>query len=1186
MTDSTPATWRRNIGALILVAAMVLSGIPAIKVTGVGTGTEPFLPIDSAPAYTFSDFAWADNGTTGLAVGNTSGDGRVYRYTPRNDAWTPVITSAVDGYNGVDYLPAFSYAEGFEAGTTGWTFKNWMGTLAWHRVIPTTLPTPGSYSHAPAHGGSYDLWFGKDATGNYDDSGAIVRGSAVSPKMLLSNAFSSFSLDFWHWYETESGTSFDRRQLYIKDTMSSTWVLLQDWTTGYAPYSKASIDLTPWMGKTIQLNFTFDSGGDGSVNNMCGWHVDDISVTSNSGVFVYVGTTSTGSTVYTTDGYSGVMSMGLTTSFRDVACGVRGKFMAVGSMGAARYFNGTAWTAITGALATDTLTAIDHNGTHYFVVGFTMAGAGVSYYIADDELAAGRTTFHTIPDAPTAKLWGVDWSNNAISESGTGAAAAAATGNVYGFGNPELWKPIGTVSVPDARYRHAMCFDDSSDTLVLFGGNVNGVYSSDTWEYSRSSGTWGLITPTGSTPPARHSAGMVYDTSLQACVLFGGTQVSGYRSDTWLYYSRNNTWLNVTTGVYPTARSQHSMAYDPSYQRVVMFGGYDGYGYRTDTWVWLSGTKSWSNVTSGLTPTKRGGAAMTWDTAHGRAILFGGSNGTSNAQTWAFDTGSNTWTLRGTGPITPRGYAAMAYDPLNDIHVLFGGSYAGYLKDTWTYNYNANLWTPVDTHATPPERYASPMAYDSESGRFLVFGGWNAGGFLNDMWQFSLRSPWFGTAEGTKHETFYDVEYGPDGQEALMVGHNTSTSTAVIYKWSSAGGQGGISKLIRPLDAELDDHILYGVAYNPKDAAGSAIAVGASAFAIWPSNIQASTVTVDVIYSHIAYLDIYDQGTMASRLNSQVDVDPGTGTVAYDLVVRAWNVLGQSQITQVDAYMWYSGAAGAGTEPSPFEVAGYENQRIHLRWVRGSPDTWARVYPMVGSDDETTLIVGSCARVDDVDGLNVTLSFRFSPHQQVRAANSNFAWNQPSGTRYGGGVIEGQSNPAALDDDFCWNIRVAATDGGGNEANAYDNYGYFKYTYVGTAGLPGGGNVYGSGPPSTSIVLSPSDQDVTFCSNEYYRLMVTVTNLTGQSTGQRILRTSLSLQGGNLAVSPFDIVGTPLYMFGSAVGVMGPRPDKRTTTTSTGDGLPDLDPVIWRCNIPSVPEDRYMGTAVYSVVHS
>jgi hypothetical protein len=481
------------------------------------------------------------------------------------------------------------------------------------------------------------------------------------------------------------------------------------------------------------------------------------------------------------------------------------------------------------------------------------------------------------------------------------------------------------------------------------------------------------------------------------------------------------------------------------------------------------------------------------------------------------------------------------------------------------------------------------MAYDSHEGRIVTFGGMGLSSeYMGDTWRFSSTSPWMGAASGLNGESFYDVEYSPEGDSALMVGHDPNTNVAVIYKWTG-GGNGGSSLLMQPQDAELDDHILYCVEYNPTDAAGSAIAVGASAFAIWPNNVQTGSVTVDVIYSHVSYIDLYDAGTSTSRLNSQVDVDPGTNMVQYDLVVRAWNVLGQSNISTVDAYLYYD--QGAEVEPSPFDMPGYENTRAHFRWTRGGVPEFEMIYPGAASDYETSIILGGCLAVDDVDGFNVTLRFRFSPHQQIRYANGGGTFVQSAGTRYDrapmGWNAEDQSTTMALDDTGSWNIHVGVSDTGGNTAHAYDEYGIYMYTYVGTAGLPGGGSVYGSGPPSTSITLAPSNQDVTCCANTIYKMHVTVTDLVGVSSLVVIPKTALSVEGGyqHPAVA-FDAIGTPIFLIGSSGVWANPQDEMRTTTTSTSDWDLDIDYVIWYCSIPAVPEERYLGTATYSVVHT
>jgi hypothetical protein len=250
------------------------------------------------------------------------------------------------------------------------------------------------------------------------------------------------------------------------------------------------------------------------------------------------------------------------------------------------------------------------------------------------------------------------------------------------------------------------------------------------------------------------------------------------------------------------------------------------------------------------------------------------------------------------------------------------------------------------------------------------------------------------------------------------------------------------------------------------------------------------------------------------------------------------------------------------------------------------------IYPGAASDYETSIILGGCLAVDDVDGDNVTLRFRFSPHQQIRYANGGGTFVQSAGTRYDrapmGWNPEDQSTTMALDDAGSWNIHVGVSDTGGNTAHAYDEYGIYMYTYVGTAGLPGGGSVYGSGPPSTPITLSPSNQDVTCCANTLYKMHVTVTDLVGVSSLVVIPKTALSVEGGwQHPAASFDAFGTPIYLIGTSGVPADPQDEMRTTTTSTSDwNFADTDYVIWYCSIPAVPEDRYLGTATYTVVHT
>jgi hypothetical protein len=304
-------------------------------------------------------------------------------------------------------------------------------------------------------------------------------------------------------------------------------------------------------------------------------------------------------------------------------------------------------------------------------------------------------------------------------------------------------------------------------------------------------------------------------------------------------------------------------------------------------------------------------------------------------------------------------------------------------------------------------------------------------------------------------------------------------------------------------------------------------------------------------------------------------VDPGDDSTWYDLNVHAWHNSGQTNIVQMDAYLWYDGG-GVETIPAPFESGGWENQRIHLRWTR------ATGFSLIFPPWETTFSAARSGWSDDGDGKNVSLAWSFSPHQQVRAAAGMPGFVEAAGDRYGAGGPEAQSTTSALNSLYSWNICVVVTDSGGATASAYDEFGIFRYTYIGSSGLPGGGNVIGSGPPSTTIALAPSGADVMYSSNCPYQLTVETTNLLGQHHGGMVRADDMWLQGGMAGSAYFSGPGAPIYLYGSvAPTYQNPYPVDRVTYLTWQGG----SPLTLYCDIPSVAEDYYKGTLTYSLLH-
>jgi hypothetical protein len=133
------------------------------------------------------------------------------------------------------------------------------------------------------------------------------------------------------------------------------------------------------------------------------------------------------------------------------------------------------------------------------------------------------------------------------------------------------------------------------------------------------------------------------------------------------------------------------MTFDTAHGNSVLFGGRDEFGnYVGDTWLWTGTT--WSQQSPASSPSNRDSGAMSYDDYLGAPVLFGGfqcsscSLGTWYNDTWYW-TGSN-WSLQSpSASPSVRENAAMAYDAQTRTEVLFGGSTTNgqILGDTWTY---------------------------------------------------------------------------------------------------------------------------------------------------------------------------------------------------------------------------------------------------------------------------------------------------------------------------------------------------------------------------------------------------------------------------------------------------------------------------------------------------------------------
>jgi len=163
--------------------------------------------------------------------------------------WTPVAgVSAV--------------SQTFESGTaTGWTLTNTDATVGW------------KVSNKKAAGGTYALYYGDPAKGNYD-SGAKNQGTATMPALTLA-AGKKAALTFSLWIDTESGTSYDRLTVKVGSTV--VWEKNKTQTVTMKTWQQVSVDLTAHAGKSVVITFEFDTV-DAVSNATEGIYIDNITV--------------------------------------------------------------------------------------------------------------------------------------------------------------------------------------------------------------------------------------------------------------------------------------------------------------------------------------------------------------------------------------------------------------------------------------------------------------------------------------------------------------------------------------------------------------------------------------------------------------------------------------------------------------------------------------------------------------------------------------------------------------------------------------------------------------------------------------------------------------------------------------------------------------------------------------------
>ncbi len=286
-----------------------------------------------------------------------------------------------------------------------------------------------------------------------------------------------------------------------------------------------------------------------------------------------------------------------------------------------------------------------------------------------------------------------------------------------GAGGTPTWSELSPIGSPPApRGVQTAIFDSSSDTMVIFGGDLAqgscGAVANDVWSLTGADGlggtpTWTQLFPIGGSPAGRASHTAVYDSTNNRMIVFAGdaSACASYLNDVWVLTNANGqggtpTWVQLFPTGGPSARASHVAVYDEASNRMIVFGGNSFGVLQNDTWVLsnangLGGTPTWTQLApAGILPPALGDPTAVYDPSTNRMTVFAGYANPPGARVNTVWTLSNANGLGGTpawtqlaptgGPPTARVYHTAVFNPANAVMTIFAGSGDGStLGDTW-----------------------------------------------------------------------------------------------------------------------------------------------------------------------------------------------------------------------------------------------------------------------------------------------------------------------------------------------------------------------------------------------------------------------------------------------------------------------------------------------------------------------
>ncbi len=227
---------------------------------------------------------------------------------------------------------------------------------------------------------------------------------------------------------------------------------------------------------------------------------------------------------------------------------------------------------------------------------------------------------------------------------------------------------------------------------------------------------------------------------LLVCMLFNALTCSNAFSQ----------WQKLnTTGSVPHLKNA-SAIYDPSGNRMIIYGGRNAAGVPTDGIYSLNlNTNTWSQITplTGFNPAPRFTQNAFYEPNDNAMIIWSGqgSAATLYSDVWSFSFVSNNWSQlwpdgNSSGPARRYGTASV-YEPVTKRITTFAGfTAAGRFEDTWTFDITGSQWIDRTNNPHPQKRCLHAGVYAADLGKFVIYAGQDDNGVRDDIWQCTLSS--------------------------------------------------------------------------------------------------------------------------------------------------------------------------------------------------------------------------------------------------------------------------------------------------------------------------------------------------------------------------------------------------------------------------------------------------------------